>query len=94
MAEEEQPTPIYKYYGLDSNYDYSIYEGFNHCETNRFWRRSVGQLVEKYQNHDPMEIDECRNAYTPPREPQVLDLTSNLLFYSKEKGVHIRAPAE
>ena len=92
MAEEEPKAPAaYIFYGLDSKPN-SIFEPFRHCETDRFWRKSVGQLVEKFKPGKWQEIDECRNAYAPPREPKVLDLNNHLLHYTREKGVHIVNP--
>ena len=76
MADEEKQVK-YVFYGITSA-EHSIFSGLGHCETDRFWRKSIGQLNEKYMMNGNYEFDECRNAYIPPRAPVKLDLLSSL----------------
>ena len=53
--------------------------GFPHCETDRFWRRSLGLTNEKYQKGTQNNFfDECRNAFTKPKPPVQIDLLDHL----------------
>ena len=80
MSEEaEAPPTIYKFYGIKSNTKNNLFSDYKHCETDRFWRRSIGQLNDKYSPESPM--DECRNGYVPPRAVVDLDITDNLLRF-------------
>ena len=61
----------------------SIFYGFSHCETDRFWRRSLGLSNEKYLKGDAQySFNECDNAFMKPKVPCSLDILSNLHKYA------------
>ena len=81
MSDEEKTGKIkYIFYGVESG-DGTLFD-FSHCETDRIWRKTIGQLNDKYNDSNHWELDECRNAYVPPREPKTLDLLDNLHKFS------------
>jgi len=69
----------YKFYGIAG--DVNLF-AFPHCETDRFWRRSLGITPEKYIRSDQSQFDECNNAYIKPKKPVSLDLLNHLHKYS------------
>jgi hypothetical protein len=42
---------------------------FPHCETDRFWRKSLGLTSEKYLKNEHYAFDECKNAFMKPKAP-------------------------
>lgn len=52
--------------------------GFPHCETDRFWRMSLGLTPEKYVRNQDYSFDECSNAFMKPKAPVAIDLLAHL----------------
>ena len=66
MAEEG-----YKFYGIGGKVNLFA---FPHCETDRFWRASLGLTPERYIRSADYAFDECWNAFTKPKKPISIDL--------------------
>lgn len=49
-----------------------------HCETDRFWRQSLGLTPERYVRTHDVAFDECHNAFTKPFPPVKLDVLDHL----------------
>lgn len=49
-----------------------------HCETDRFWRQSLGLTPERYIKGSDYAFDECHNAFSKPKKPVQLDLLEHL----------------
>jgi hypothetical protein len=73
---EESEAPAYKFYGLAGKTNIFAYP---HCETDRFWRQSLGLTPERYYKSDYLSFDECDNAFTKPKAPVKIDLLQHLL---------------
>lgn len=69
----------YKYYGISGKVNLFA---FPHCESDRFWRRSLGITPERYIRSDQYQFDECSNAFYKPKKPVSLDLLSHLHKFS------------
>ena len=65
----------YKFYGIAGKVNIFA---FPHCETDRFWRKSLGLTPERYYKYDSYSFDECDNAFTKPKPPVSLDLLEHL----------------
>ena len=77
MTEEKQePITLYRFHGITSGTVNNIFDRAAYCDNDRFWRRSIGQLNDKYFPHQA--VDECRNAYVKPKPPVEYDLIKNL----------------
>jgi hypothetical protein len=77
MSEEEAEVG-FMHHGIGEGPS-SIFQGFAHCETDRFWRRSLGLSNEKYLKGDSAyTFDECNNAFMKPKLPIKLTLLANL----------------
>jgi hypothetical protein len=51
---------------------------FPHCETDRFWRKSLALTPERYVKADTYHFDECDNAFTKPKAPIRINLLDHL----------------
>lgn len=51
---------------------------FPHCETDRFWRRSLGLTPEKYMRNDQYAFDECNNVFMKPKAPIEINILQHL----------------
>lgn len=71
MAEEGS----YKFYGIAGEKNLFA---IPHCETDRFWRRSLAITPERYIRSNEYQFDECNNAFMKPKKPVALDLLSHL----------------
>ena len=65
----------FKFYGINGEPNLFAYP---HCETDRFWRTSLGLTPERYYKHNQGAYDECRNAFIKPKKPVYLDVLDNL----------------
>ena len=74
MAEEG-----YKFYGISG--DVNLF-AFPHCETDRFWRASLGLTPERYIRSADYAFDECWNAFVKPKKPVSIDLLQHLHKYA------------
>lgn len=75
MAEEGS----YKFYGIAGKVNLFAYP---HCETDRFWRASLGLTPERYIRSADHTFDECWNAYVKPKKPISIDLLQHLHKYA------------
>ena len=71
MSEESS----FKFYGITGAPNLFAYP---HCETDRFWRSSLGLTPERYYKYDAVSFDECNNAFIKPKKPVFLDVLDNL----------------
>lgn len=74
----------YKVHGLQG--PNSIFYGVNFCQTDRTWRKQLLMSNDKYQKDESYAFDECNNAFTKPKPPQLIDIL--------ECGLHKRADYE
>ena len=65
----------YVFHGLSGNNNIFA---FPHCETDRFWRRSLGLTPERYNKTDQWQFDECKNAFVTPKPPVRIDVLEHL----------------
>jgi hypothetical protein len=71
MSEEEKGA----FHGIAGNNN--IF-GFPHCETDRFWRQSLGITNERYIKTAKYHWDECNNAFVKPKPPISINLLDSL----------------
>jgi hypothetical protein len=69
----------YKFYGISGKVNLFA---FPHCETDRFWRKSLGLTPERYLKTDDYQFDECNNAFVKLKQPVSLDLLQHLHKYA------------
>ena len=65
----------FKFYGIAGNENIFAHP---HCETDRFWRKSLSLTPERYVKADNINFDECDNAFTKPKPPVNIDLLQHL----------------
>ena len=51
---------------------------FPHCETDRFWRKSLGLTSEKYMRNEYYSFDECNNAFMKPKAQAQINILQHL----------------
>jgi hypothetical protein len=73
MAEAEESS--FTFHGLAGKKNLFA---FPHCETDRFWRSSLGLTPERYVRDNNPNFDECRNAFVKPKLPISIDLLDHL----------------
>jgi hypothetical protein len=73
MSEEEGSS--FKFHGITGAHNVFA---FPHCETDRFWRKSLSLTPERYFKYDQVSFDECKNAFIKPKKPVYLDVLEHL----------------
>ena len=75
-SEEQQAEPYpFTFHGLTGPNNVFA---FPHCETDRYWRKSLGITPERYIKHENHQFDTCHNAFLKPRPPVKFDVLDHL----------------